>query len=301
MFCQLPLSYVVLHGRAASHHPQSQLLDLGAVRVENGLMAEHFYTLLRPEGALDDSMVTPLELSPARLRSAPGIAQIMPVFRRFVRDLPIMLLNRDPFLPQFHHALRATHCDQPLRLGMDVQSMAYCLHPEWFSFALPDMATLLGLPMPLHPDAWSEAVVALYCMERMRNDKEHAKDQWLLIRNRLKEDSPVVPGWRRLKMPDLSGARVLVLGDLARLESVQARQALLLCNAELVQLPQAAGLTHVVAGVPGADKKAAHLQALKVIRARQTRGESIRVLDEEGLLHLLGYRPSPARPYSSCL
>lgn len=292
MFFQLPLSYVVLHGRAASHHPQSQLLDIGAVRVKNGLMAEHFYTLLRPEGPLDDSLVTPLGLFPARLREAPEVAQIMPVFRDFVGELPIMLLNRDPFLAQFHQALRAAHCDQPLRLGIDVQTMAYFLHPEWFSFALPDLATLLGLPMPLRPDAWSEAVVALYCMERMRNDQGYTRNQWRLIRNRLKEDSPIVPGWRRLKMPDLSGARVLLLGGLTRLESTQARQALLLSNAELAPHLRATGLTHVVAGTPFPNEKATYAQALAVIRARQTQGESIHLLDEAGLLHLLGYWPS---------
>ncbi len=292
MFSQLPLSYVVLHGRAASHHPQSQLLDIGAVRVENGLMAEHFYTLLRPEGPLDDSMVTPPGLSPAQLRSAPGIAQIMPAFRAFVRELPMMMLNRDPFLAQLHHTLRTAHCDRPLRLGIDVQTMAYLLHPEWFSFTMPDMATLLGLPAPLHPDAWSEAVVALYCMERMRNDPGHTRAQWHLIRNRLKEDSPIVPGWRRLKMPDLSGARVLLLVGLTRLEPTQARQALLLSNAEVVQRPQAKGLTHVVASIPFPAEKTIYAQALAVIRARQTQGESIHLLDEAGLLHLLGYWPT---------
>lgn len=70
--------------------PVAEILEIGAVRVENGRIVDRFQTYVRPAGDVPDETVRLTGISSDTVRDAPPIASVIGRFRSFAADMPLI-------------------------------------------------------------------------------------------------------------------------------------------------------------------------------------------------------------------
>lgn len=84
-------SYVCVDVETTGLNPKSEkLIEIGAVKVLNGQVADTFQSFLNPGRMLEPRIVALTGITDEMLAGAPMGAQIMPKFREFCEDLPLL-------------------------------------------------------------------------------------------------------------------------------------------------------------------------------------------------------------------
>lgn len=153
-------SFVAIDVETANHHPTS-ICSVGAVKVEDGVITDKFYTLVHPYPNFYFRRFTEEVhgLSRADTDSAPDFAAIHPALIRFIGGLPLVAHNARfdagclratathyglPFPSEtFLCTLRAAQANIPKALVT--------------SHSLPYVAQFLGIPFNNHHNALADA------------------------------------------------------------------------------------------------------------------------------------------------
>ena len=72
-----------------------QIIEIGAVRWEDGQEVDSFSTLVKPRGDVTPRIFKLTGIEPSRLKRAPGISKVYPGFDEFMADTPIVAHNLD--------------------------------------------------------------------------------------------------------------------------------------------------------------------------------------------------------------
>ncbi len=70
-----------------------QIIEIGAVRWEDGQEVDSFSTLVKPRGDVSPRIFKLTGIEPSRLKRAPGISKVFPGFDEFMADTPIVAHN----------------------------------------------------------------------------------------------------------------------------------------------------------------------------------------------------------------
>ena len=88
---KIPDSYVALDLETTGLNPkQDKIIEIGAVRVENGQETGRFHTMLNPHRELEERITELTGISGDMLKDAPDIVDILEEFLAFCGELPLL-------------------------------------------------------------------------------------------------------------------------------------------------------------------------------------------------------------------
>ncbi len=91
-------------GKEASNNG---ITEIGAVKIENGKIVEHFTTLVKPDYKITDEIVAITGITEEMVKDAPKISEVMPDFIKFIDGATLVAQNADfdmSFLKRFANA-----------------------------------------------------------------------------------------------------------------------------------------------------------------------------------------------------
>ena len=84
-------SFICLDLETTGLNPKTdKIIEIGAVRIENGMETGTFETFVNPGRLLDERIVELTGITDDDLKDAPLIAEVIPQFIEFTRDLPLL-------------------------------------------------------------------------------------------------------------------------------------------------------------------------------------------------------------------
>src|SRR5579875_2643089 len=90
----LPASYIAFDCETSGLDPDTdEIIQLAAVRFENGQVAAEWSSLVRPKNPVSAGILRLTGLDPQELQAAPEPAEVLPAFRAFAGQLPLVAHN----------------------------------------------------------------------------------------------------------------------------------------------------------------------------------------------------------------
>ncbi len=150
-------SFVIFDLETTGFSPQkNQIIEIGAVRMENGKITDRFSTFVDPMTAIPYDIEKLTGIHNDMLTGAPSIGQVLPEFVRFSNGAVMVAHNAD-----FDISFIKTNCD---RIGIefnktvvDTVSLARILLPELKRYRLDNLAKALHIPLENHHRAVDDA------------------------------------------------------------------------------------------------------------------------------------------------
>ena len=69
---------------------RDRIIEIGAVKVRDGVPQEEFSTLVNPQRQLEERIVTLTGIQEEDLKDAPPIEEVLPKFLEFAEELPLL-------------------------------------------------------------------------------------------------------------------------------------------------------------------------------------------------------------------
>ena len=143
-------NYVVVDLETTGLNPKSdKIIEIGAVRVENGQVTETFSTYVNPFRKLEERIVKLTGITQEMVDSAPKIAEVLPQFLAFEKELPLVghkILFDYSFLKK---ACQNEGYDFE-RTGVDTLHISRIVFPELPSKTLQAMCEYFQIPLMAH-------------------------------------------------------------------------------------------------------------------------------------------------------
>ena len=150
--------YVAFDLETTGLYRHDTIIEIGAVRMKQGVELERFQTFVNPKRKLHPKVVELTGITDDMLKGAPTIQEILPKFRAFVGDSVLVAHNAD-FDANF---IRRACEDQGIQWDMtyvDTLTIAQCLMPEMGKFRLDIVAKKFELDDFNHHRAGDDALV----------------------------------------------------------------------------------------------------------------------------------------------
>ncbi|MDF2545880.1 MAG: PolC-type polymerase [Anaerosolibacter sp.] len=132
------------------------ITEIGAVKISEGKVIDHFNMLVNPERAIPSNIVELTGISDEMLRDQPKIEEVLPKFLEFVGENPVVAHNAGfdtSFIKENCHRLGLSF-DNPV---VDTLSLAKILMPKLKKYKLNIIATALGVVLKNHHRAVDDA------------------------------------------------------------------------------------------------------------------------------------------------
>lgn len=146
-----PLNYCVLDLETTGLSSEwDEIIEIGAIKFENGQEVDRFQTLVKPRPYSDGTFVLPFiteltGITNEMLKDAPKIGSILSSLLNFLGELPIIGYNTS-FDVNFIYANCSRCMDRPFTTDfVDTMRLARKLHPELEHHRLQDMVELFGI------------------------------------------------------------------------------------------------------------------------------------------------------------
>lgn len=145
---------------------QDEIIEIGAVRSEHGIVTATYHSLIRPLGSVPDEILQLTGISLKDLASARSLSEVLPEFLEFISGWHLVAHNA-----RFDFNFLKSACEQtgqPLSASsdsLDTLVLARVLLPTERSHRLEDLAKLLNLPIETAHRGLSDAQTtqALLC------------------------------------------------------------------------------------------------------------------------------------------
>ena len=158
--------YVAFDLETTGLYRQDTIIEIGAVRMKQGVELERFQTFVDPKRRLHPKVVELTGITDDMLNGAPTIQEILPKFREFVGDSVLVAHNAD-FDANF---VRRACEEQGITWDMtyvDTLAIAQCLMPELGRFRLDIVAKKFELDDFNHHRAGDDALVCGRIADRL--------------------------------------------------------------------------------------------------------------------------------------
>lgn len=142
------------------NHRHDKIIEIGAVKVENGQITERFSRLVDPKMPLSSEIIALTGISNADVAGQPVIDEVLPEFLAFAEDALLVAHNADfdtAFIRRDAAALKLPFSFDTL----DTVALSQLLFPEQRSHRLDRMAKTLGLRLDQHHRAVDDAEATL--------------------------------------------------------------------------------------------------------------------------------------------
>ncbi len=121
-----------------------RILEIGAVRLEDGLVAAEYHALVNPEVPLRESNIAIHGITSSMVRGCPRIQEILPQFLGFLADTPLVAHNAVfdyNFLNQNSQLLLGRELPNPI---IDTSTLAKEVFPREKALSLERLVVLMG-------------------------------------------------------------------------------------------------------------------------------------------------------------
>ena len=152
----------------------SSVIEIGAARIENGIITAHFSALVSPTDTIPQAVVHLTGITSEMTAGAPPIEEVMPAFRDFARDAVLIAHNHRfdlSFLDYEAERAWGTPFSRPV---LDTLCLARRLHPDVARHNLRDLALMYGTQtVPNHralPDALATAEIFLAMLPELERE-----------------------------------------------------------------------------------------------------------------------------------
>ena len=173
-------TYIVVDCETTGLNPKTEkLVEIGAVKIENGRVTESFETLINPGKQMDERVVELTGITNEELKKAPAIEEILPSFVTFCKDYPLVGHNLG-----FDHSFLKKACvnlDLPFEKdGVDTLRISRVCLAELPSKKLGDLCEYYQIPLKPHR-ALADAEATALLLEKLKEQfaKEDASDKIL--------------------------------------------------------------------------------------------------------------------------
>lgn len=189
--------YVCLDLETTGLNPKTdKIIEIGAVRVEDGTVTGTFESLVNPGRPLEERIIALTGLKDEELRSAPGLAEILPEIMGFLKD-SILLGHSVLFDYSF---LKKAAANQRLtfeRQGIDTLRIARRYLPELESRSLDYLCSYYKIPHRAHR-ALEDAKATCMLFDKLWEDFHGAEDAEKIfapmkLNYQVKRESPITP------------------------------------------------------------------------------------------------------------
>ncbi len=142
---------------------EHEIIEIGAVKLTNGVLSDQFEAYVKPKRALSESVIKLTGITNQTVESAPGIETVMKDFLDFTQDHIVVAFNAE-----FHlRFLKKAANDLNLQFTpswMDLLTASRVLFPELMKFDLYTLCNRFGIPtIPIkHQADEAKACALLY-------------------------------------------------------------------------------------------------------------------------------------------
>lgn len=152
----------------------SSVIEIGAARIENGVVTAHFSELISPTDAIPMAVVHLTGITEEMTAGAPPIEEVMVLFREFTRDAVLIAHNHRFDLNFLDYEAERVWGSPFARPVLDTLCLARRLHPDVARHNLRDLALLYGTQtVPNHralPDALATAEIFLAMLPELERE-----------------------------------------------------------------------------------------------------------------------------------
>ncbi|MBI4503808.1 MAG: UvrD-helicase domain-containing protein [Gemmatimonadetes bacterium] len=145
------------------------VVEIGAVRVTNGQVAERFHRLVRPERPISSAAAEVHGYTDADVKDAPSFAEVWPAFREFVGDRILVAHNGQEFDVPVLERMTGPSGGVGDIVFFDTLPLARALHPA--SRKLEDLAALYGIGTGRSHHALDDVLTLVEVFGRLNRDK----------------------------------------------------------------------------------------------------------------------------------
>jgi len=161
--------YVVLDLETTGLSPErDEIIEIGAVRVEGGAVTDAFSQLVDPGFPVSGFITNLTGISNAMLARAPGLDEILPRFRGFAGDWPVVGHNVTFDLGFLDAACRRRLGEPFANDWVDTMRLSRRLFPEYRHHRLCDLTERFGVEAPVSHRALADVMQTRDCYEYMR-------------------------------------------------------------------------------------------------------------------------------------
>lgn len=164
-------TFVVLDVETTGLHPaRDEIIEIGAVRIENGIEVAEFSQLINPGRSLPDKIVEITGITTAMLRGMPALTDVMPDFEKFIDGAVLCAHNASFDMAFISRALAriGKPFDYPV---LDTLALARNLYPQSRNHKLGTLCKMLDISLTnahraVH-DARATSLMLLKSLETM--------------------------------------------------------------------------------------------------------------------------------------
>lgn len=162
-FADLPNNYVVVSLKTIGEdYINSEIVEIGAVKVVDGVAKKQFSHIICPNIKVNPSSLVGTGISCKELESKPDIDTVMPDLEAFIDEDTIVVCGEKDLMILVANAER--YLDNK---SVDILMMAKEFYPEIERYRLKDIAKYLGVEYKIVQSSVEQCYTILKCYERM--------------------------------------------------------------------------------------------------------------------------------------
>ncbi len=143
----LEQEYVVFDTETTGFTPYNdQMIEIGAVKIKNGVVTDHFDELINPHRKLPQKIVELTNITDEMLQDKDSEENATKRFLEFVGDLPMVAHNAKFDIGFISAAMNKYNLGEFKNTVIDTMSMARMLYPEWKNHKLSTLVKNLDVP-----------------------------------------------------------------------------------------------------------------------------------------------------------
>lgn len=218
-------NYVCVDLETTGLNPKTdKIIEIGAVRVENGVRTEVFETFVNPACILPPKITELTGITDEELKSAPDIADVLPDFMAFLRE-DVLLGHSVLFDYSFIKKAAVNNRIKFERMGIDTLKIARRFLPELESRSLDFLCGHYAIPHKAHRAlADAEATCLLYdrLWESFGNGKDTAAFAPVALQYQAKRETPATPAQKERLYKLITKHKIIVEYELEKLTRSEA-------------------------------------------------------------------------------
>lgn len=218
-------SYVCVDLETTGLNPKTdKIIEIGAVRVENGVRAEVFETFVNPACLLPQKITELTGITDEALKDAPEIADVLPDFMEFLRD-DVLLGHSVLFDYSFVKKAAVNNRMKFERQGIDTLRIARRFLPELESRSLDYLCGYYKIPHKAHramADAGATCLLYDRLWESFGGGKDTAVFAPMALQYQAKRETPATPAQKERLYKLIAKHKIVVEYEVEKLTRSEA-------------------------------------------------------------------------------
>ena len=144
---KLETEFVVFDTETTGFTPYSdQMIEIGAVKIKNGIVTDRFDELINPHRKLPTKIVELTSITDEMLQDKDTEENVVKRFKEFIQDMPMVAHNAKFDIGFMTAAYNKYNLGEFNNTVLDTMSIARMLYPEWKNHKLSTLVKNLEVP-----------------------------------------------------------------------------------------------------------------------------------------------------------